>query len=367
MWAERIQHAVAVLLTLILAEVIALAVVFSGPAPAHEAPPALIDVTLEEQDVLSVRIKVDLAGFLARADGVDHEKYDGLARETLVRRLNEIPEHITTAISVADKDGPLPVAAKGIDADGRLDLVVIDAPRSQSIEVTPSTALGPAVIRLFLPGSDVPYFSAFAKPDEGTPIALSDAPRPSAASVAIEYVVAGFDHILPKGLDHILFVIGLFLLSPTIRALAIQVSLFTAAHTTTLALAATGLVSVPATIVEPLIAGSIAFIAIENILKTSLSRWRPWVVFGFGLLHGLGFASVLGEFGLPTGQFAVALVAFNIGVEIGQITVLAACFIAVALIYRRPWYRTAISIPASLIIAGIGVFWMVERVAGGIT
>ena len=115
-------------------------------------------------------------------------------------------------------------------------------------------------------------------------------------------------------------------------------------------------------IVEPLIAASIVYVAVENIFAKGLNPWRPFVIFGFGLLHGLGFASVLGEFGLPDGQFIPALIAFNIGVELGQLTVIALAFLAVGWFARKSWYRAGIAIPASCIIAAVGAYWCIERV-----
>jgi hypothetical protein len=177
------------------------------------------------------------------------------------------------------------------------------------------------------------------------------------------YIPVGFEHILPMGLDHILFVLGLFFLSTHLRPLLWQITAFTLAHTVTLALGAMGWVTVPAMIVEPLIAASIVYVAIENIFTSHLTRWRPVIIFAFGLLHGLGFASVLGEFGIPDDQFFPALIAFNIGVEFGQLTVISLAFLAIGMWFRfKPWYRARISIPASIVIAIIGAYWFVERV-----
>lgn len=194
------------------------------------------------------------------------------------------------------------------------------------------------------------------------PIALGGGQGETGINAFLSYIPVGFDHILPKGLDHILFVLGLFFLSPKLGPLLWQISAFTLAHTVTLALGALGVVNVPSSIVEPLIAASIAFIAIENIFSTNLHRWRPVVVFGFGLLHGLGFASVLQEFGLPQDQFIPALIGFNIGVELGQLTVIALAFLAVGAWFRnKTWYRPGIAIPASAVIACVGIYWAVER------
>ena len=178
------------------------------------------------------------------------------------------------------------------------------------------------------------------------------------------YLILGFEHIIPEGLDHVLFVLGLFLLSTRLKPLLWQVTAFTIAHSVTLALAIYGLVDLPSNIVEPLIALSIAYVAVENIVTTELKPWRPIVVFLFGLLHGMGFAGVLRELGLPREDFAEALVLFNVGVELGQLSVIALAFLAVGWFRHRPWYRKAIVIPASILIALIGLYWAVSRTFG---
>lgn len=187
----------------------------------------------------------------------------------------------------------------------------------------------------------------------------------STARTAWRYLVLGFEHILPKGLDHILFVVGLYLLSTRLTALLWQVTAFTAAHSLTLALSVYGVVSLPAAVVEPLIALSIAYVAVENLATTKLHPWRPVVVFVFGLLHGLGFAGVLTELGLPQGQFVTALAGFNVGVELGQLAVIGLAFAATGWFRQRAWYRRAMVVPASVVIAGVAVYWTVARTTGG--
>ncbi|WP_221409036.1 HupE/UreJ family protein [Reichenbachiella versicolor] len=176
------------------------------------------------------------------------------------------------------------------------------------------------------------------------------------------FVKAGIEHIIPKGLDHILFVLGLFFSSLILGSLLWQVSAFTLAHTITLAVAALGIVQAPAGIVEPLIALSIVWVAAENCIFKEASKWRPFVVFSFGLLHGLGFASVLSEYGLPQGNLVPSLLAFNIGVEVGQLIVLVVAALLVWFIRDKSWYRKRVQIPASIMIALVGLFWFVERV-----
>jgi hypothetical protein len=173
----------------------------------------------------------------------------------------------------------------------------------------------------------------------------------------------GFTHILPRGLDHVLFVLGIFLLAVDLKPVLWQVSAFTLAHTITLALTVYGVVSLSPRIVEPLIALSIVYVAVENIFTSKLHAWRPVVVFCFGLLHGMGFAGVLTEIGLPRSEFIPALLSFNAGVECGQLTVILAAFLLFGLPFReKPWYRQRIVIPGSLIIAAVGLYWSIQRV-----
>ncbi len=176
------------------------------------------------------------------------------------------------------------------------------------------------------------------------------------------FVKAGFEHIIPQGIDHILFVLGLFFSCMTLRALLWQVTAFTVAHSITLILAAQGLVQLRGDIVEAIIALSIVWVAVENCLYKETSRWRYLIVFAFGLLHGLGFAALLTQYGLPKDNFISMLLAFNVGVEFGQLAVLLIAFILIKLFLKKNWYSDEIKIPASLMIAIIGLFWFIERV-----
>jgi hypothetical protein len=199
--------------------------------------------------------------------------------------------------------------------------------------------------------------------ETSTPIPLdAQLPRASRAAVVWQYLGLGFTHIIPKGLDHILFVLGLFLLSARRPTLVWQVSAFTLAHTLTLGLAMNGIVAARPSIVEPLIALSIAYVAVENVFSARLRPWRIALVFAFGLLHGLGFAGVLGELGLPSGQFIPALLAFNLGVEGGQLMVIAAAALAVGWWRTAPFYRQRIVVPASMAIACVAIYWTVQRI-----
>ncbi|HNP63355.1 MAG TPA: HupE/UreJ family protein [Woeseiaceae bacterium] len=189
-----------------------------------------------------------------------------------------------------------------------------------------------------------------------------------AIETAALYLSIGVRHILPGGLDHILFVLAIFLASVRWQALLLQVSAFTVAHTVTLALAASGIITPSPGIVEPLIAFTIGFVAVENLVFREMTRWRPAVVFGFGLIHGLGFAGFFGDLGLPPGQFWSALIGFNLGVEVGQLLVLAVA-IGLGVSLRRFFndtngtrqYRRFVVLPGSAIIGLVGFWWAVNR------
>jgi hypothetical protein len=197
------------------------------------------------------------------------------------------------------------------------------------------------------------------------PILLTEAvPVVTRTAVAWRYLLLGFSHIIPHGLDHMLFVLGLFLLSGRLRTVLAQVSAFTIAHSITLGLSIYGLITVPSAVVEPLIAVSIAYVALENLLLNELKPWRIALVFAFGLLHGLGFAGALRELGLPRAEFMTALLTFNAGVEAGQLAVIAAAFAIVGWHCRsQAWYRQRVVVPASLLIACTALYWTVERIA----
>jgi hypothetical protein len=176
-------------------------------------------------------------------------------------------------------------------------------------------------------------------------------------------VALGFAHIVPGGIDHILFVLGVFLLAARTRTVLMQVTAFTMAHSITLALSLYGVFTLPGAIVEPLIALSIVYVAFENFFTSTLTPWRLALVFAFGLLHGLGFAAALSALDLPRAEFLGTLVAFNLGVEAGQLTViLAAATALVALRVPAADYRRLVVRPASIAIALTGVYWVVERV-----
>lgn len=352
-------------------------------ARAHEIRPAIADVTVDATE-LTLDIIVTLESLVAGLDleGIEDtneaegaDRYDALrAMEpaALSAALGEAWPDIRDSFALRAGETLLTpeIAATDIPEPGDLDL-----PRDSLLRLTAAlpddgtpvtigwaAANGPLIVRQVSGGEDA-YSALLEGGAVSEPIPREGYAAETAGTVFLRFIVQGFEHIIPKGLDHIVFVLGLFFFSLALRPLLVQVTAFTLAHTVTLALAALGYVQIPASIVEPLIAASISFVAVENILRPKLGAWRTAVVFGFGLLHGLGFASVLGELGGGQANFIARLIGFNIGVEIGQIAVIAAAFVLVGLPFgKKPWYRSAIAIPASVVIALVGAYWFVERV-----
>lgn len=361
---------------------LSMALLAGAPLNAHEVAPSIADLSHADGRVTLV-LRLNAEAFVAGIDldgltdtdaspaNTDYETLRALPPDAFAARLRAALPQILPGITLTADGRPVALSEADITLrdPGNLDLprqtlltLAGDLPAdTRALQLGWGQGYGALVLRQ--QGPDLPFTGMV---DPGTqspliPLAGQGAPT-SGWQVFVDYIPTGFDHILPKGLDHILFVLALFFLSTRLSTLLWQVSAFTLAHTITLAAGALGWVSVPGSIVEPLIAASIAFVAVENVLNDRLSRWRPAVIFAFGLLHGLGFAAVLGEFGLPADQFIPALIGFNVGVELGQLTVILLAYLAVGLWFgAKPWYRARIAIPASVVIGLVGAWWVVER------
>jgi hydrogenase/urease accessory protein HupE len=193
--------------------------------------------------------------------------------------------------------------------------------------------------------------------------------RPGAWAVVKKFVPAGIHHIL-IGPDHLLFLVGLLLLGGTVRQLALLVSAFTVAHSITLSLAALNLVSPPARMIEPAIALSIVYVGADNLLVRNGRDVRVWIAFVFGFIHGFGFANVLREMDLPRRALGWALFSFNVGVEIGQLLVVALVATAFAALRSRSEVAgQRLAFAGSLAVIAAGAFWFIQRVffPGGIS
>lgn len=376
MWWKRLSTALVVLGTTWLASV---------PAGAHEIRPAIATMTVEPSGQIELRMTLNLEAYLANI-GPDHADTNAAPTAIEYNRLRKLPSDAITLLTV--RAGEELSQNLRLLVNGERTVLKLSAQRTPEVgdigvarisELTflasmPGSAseavwsagdrIGDSVIRLRKAGTDTNIYTEYVpRGQTSKAILLSGLIEQSAWSAVRNYILIGYEHIIPKGLDHILFVVGLFLLSPKFKDLLLQITAFTVAHSLTLALSMLGVISLPASVVEPLIAASIVYVAIENIFARRVSRWRPVIVFTFGLLHGLGFAGVLNEIGLQPAHFLAGLVAFNVGVELGQLTVVALCFAAVGFWFRtKTWYRSGITVPASIVVAAVGAYWFVERI-----
>lgn len=356
-------------------------VIAAPQARAHEINPSVADVTLGA-DSLTMDIQltlesptagIDLQGLFNTNDAENSETYDRLRAldpiqlEAEFRRAwPSIRDRIT--IRAGETEAEPQIVAVDIPPVGNLDLARISTlhlsaalPADGSdVTIGWDASLGSLVVRQM--GIENGYTAFLSNGALSDPISRDLPDTQTAFEAFASYIGVGFDHIVPKGLDHILFVLGLFFLALRIGPLLWQVSAFTLAHTVTLALGALEIVRIPPSVVEPLIAASIVYVGVENVLSKGLTPWRPVVVFCFGLLHGLGFASVLADFGLGSSHFVPKLIGFNVGVELGQLAVIAVAFLLVGLWFgRKDWYKARIANPASVLIALVGAWWVVER------
>ena len=362
-------------------------------AEAHQLRPAIVNLEFTQNGSVKVHIQTNLESLIA---GIDSSHYDtndspqaerynqlrGLSSEQLLNEFELVAESIISQFNLSfdSVKSDLSFVKLDIPKVGNLDksrlselYLLASIPQThQQIAQSVDQHVTWQYPQKF--GNNVAHFYYDKTPKEKTSHWLTKGatspqfklnttytPKPF-TQVAAEYTVLGFEHIVPKGLDHILFVLGLFLLSVKIRPLLLQVTAFTLAHSITLGLTIYGAISLSSNIVEPLIALSIVVVGIENIFIKELKKRRVVIVFLFGLLHGMGFAGVLSELGLPESDFATALIFFNIGVEAGQLSVIAVSFLLVFwLLKNQQRYRQWVVIPTSALISMIGLFWTYER------
>ena len=356
-------------------------------ATAHEVLPAIADMTVENGRI-SFAVDANLESFVSGIDltevadtdaAPEAETYDSLRAlepAALEERFRAFWPKMASRIQLTADGTPLTpdldavtVAPVGDPATVRSSRFIFSAPLPEgtdSVQIGWDRAFGTLVVRQM--GVEEPYDGYLEAGAQSEPIQLAGGNAATGWESFVDYIPVGFDHIVPKGLDHILFVLGLFFLAARFRPLLLQVSLFTVAHTITLALAALGHTNFldeffMATfgiefiaVVEPLIALSIVYVAVENIFMRGISPWRPFVIFIFGLLHGLGFASVLAEFGLPEATFVPALIGFNVGVEFGQLFVIGVMFLCV-------WQAVRIDRGANEVAQGLALYAVLLIVA----
>ena len=348
---------------------------------AHETKPAIVQLDIQEKNEFILTLKVNIEALMANIDPKHSNTDDSLNVDRYNQLRGASAKSITQQFSNFLDGYQQSLLVKTNNKRVDLNFLSIEVPEIGDIRLSreslisfsgglPKTAqqltwqypkkYGDNVFKLYQNKKSIANLW-LTNGKQTKSLALE---KPNKAQDLSDYLWLGFLHILPKGLDHILFILGLFLLSTQFKPLFFQITSFTIAHTITLGLSIYGMISLPSLWVESLIALSIIYIAAENIFIKHMSRWRLFVVFCFGLLHGLGFASVLSEIGLNQSQFLASLLSFNLGVELGQLFVILLAYTIIGYWFKdKTWYRSVVVIPASIAIALMGLYWLYERTA----
>ena len=354
---------------------------------SHEIKPSIADFSINESS-LTFEIRLNAELILSGIDASDIQNTDNSNLSYKYDDLRKLPDNDLKENIMSNWDNISQNIYIKLDGDVQeLNLLSIEIINQRNYEVTRDTIInfhipldkkntsfsfsmskkfGSIILREqnLYKNVDQLYTNYLNSGDASDLINLNHTVALTKINSFIKYLFLGIEHIIPKGLDHMLFIIGLFLFSNLIRPLLLQVTMFTIAHTITLVIASLSLITVNASIVEPLIALSIVYIGVENIFKKySNTKIRYYVIFLFGLLHGLGFALVLKDVGLDYSNLLINLVSFNIGVEIAQIFILFLLYLTIGLFFsKKKYYKIIFQIPLSLFISLIAIYWFVERI-----
>jgi hypothetical protein len=365
----------------LICSTLASAFLAASAVQAHEVQPVVMDMTIGAGTVeisadwmietaISGLDLTDLQNTAGAKNDGEYDRLRALQPDQLAEAVSGAWPSIVSQLELSTGGERLPLTLDAIEAGdvGNLEIARLSTlrlsaplpPGDAPVVFRAAPELGPFVVRLA--GVENGYAEFLAPGMSSGAIPRTGGDDQTASAAFVDYIAVGFDHIVPKGLDHILFVLGLFLLSTCMGPLLWQVSAFTLAHTVTLALGALDILRIPSSVVEPLIAASIVYVGVENVFLRNLSPWRPFVVFGFGLLHGLGFASVLMDYALGGANFGPKLVGFNVGVEVGQLAVIGVAWLTLNVFFGRcEWYYRRIAAPVSAAVAIIAAFWVLER------
>lgn len=344
---------------------LALAVALSGPAHAHEQHVTFATVVVDQR---AVSLELRLAG-------VDVEEAIGrtLTIKGGIVNPHQLAEHEAAVLAyvkpklMVATEALTPCAPGPWTARDDFQSVVLrsqwDCARVNGDLVFINDLFFELAIgtRHFTRIGDDPRVKPIVLTHQDNRVALTGPPL-TLSQVLVRYTVSGVEHIF-IGIDHIAFLIALLLWARSLMALIKIVTAFTAAHSVTLSLAALEVVTLPSALVEPLIALTIVYVAAENFFRHGVAgKWRG--AFLLGLVHGFGFAGVLQDVGFPQDSVAWALAAFNVGVEIGQIVIVAAVYPLLLLLDRLTARRETVVYAGSAVIMGLGIFWLVERLMG---
>jgi hypothetical protein len=360
------------------------------PASADVVKPALVEISVSTNERVEIEIRTSVEALLTDINGrfrnttespnaEEYDRFREMSADDLASAFLSFHERLLNGVQLAVDGKPIPLQIAEVDIPPpgytkvpRASVIYLEGniPRDAlSLTWYYPLAFGDQAVRVRQvdQASNQWHWSAhqWIREDRPTdPFSLTEVfAKPSAWKVMKTYVEAGYFHIVPRGWDHMLFIMGIFLMTLKLRPLIWQATMFTLAHSMTLTAGVFDWIRLPVAIVEPLIALSIAYVAIENLFMQRMSRLRLPIVFAFGLLHGLGFAEMLTDFGLPEGAYLQALLWFNVGVEFGQLAVLLAGYLAVSIWFSRDeTFRRWVTVPGSIAIGWIGLSWCYDRV-----
>jgi hypothetical protein len=332
---------------------------FISPSYSHELRPAIANLNVYEKDNVlnaNLSIRLNLESIIAEID-FDHSNTEFSEKSNEYKKLR----NMNSDELLKEHNFKIKELVNNISRDTIINFDIKNLKNEEHIFYWGEN-YGPIILRVNSVENEDLYSKLIESGKQSDSFSLLTKTNLKVSENIKTYIDLGFKHIIPKGLDHILFVLALFLLSSKLRPLILQVSIFTLSHTITLFLGVFNIINISPQIVEPLIALSICFVAIENLFTEKLMKLRPYIIFFFGLLHGLGFAGILNDIGVSEGAFIISLISFNLGVELGQIGVIILSYLFIALIFqKKKWYRNRVTKPLSMIIALIGFYWFIQR------
>ena len=366
---------------------IIISIFFCNSSIAHEIKPSIADFTYDE-NYLNIEVRLNAELILSNIDASNISNTNSSPLTEIYDRYRLLDKKdLENSILESWKDISSNIDIKINNKLKTIDLIKIETQDVKNFEISRDTLIyfrvllnqksehftfqwiknyGPIILRenndLKLEDDLVTEY--LQSGTESDPIFFKENNIRSMFTSFTKFLVLGIQHIIPKGLDHILFIFGLFLFSSSLNKLIKQITIFTIAHSITLIFVSLSLIKINPQIVEPIIALSIVYVGLENIFKNYIKEYMRYVVIlFFGLLHGLGFALVLSDIGYRSSKLFLNLISFNIGIEVAQISIILFLYLLIAIKFaKNKYYRIAFQIPSSILIASIGLYWFIERI-----
>jgi hydrogenase/urease accessory protein HupE len=366
---------------------IIISIFFSNITVAHEIKPSIADFTYDE-NYLNVEVRLNAELILSNIDASNISNTNSSPLTEIYDRYRLLnKKDLENSILKSWKDISSNINININNKLKKIDLIKIDTQDVKNFEISRDTLIsfrvllnqesenftfewiknyGPIILRENndLKLEDELVTEYLQSGTESDPIFFKENNFRSMFTSFTKFFVLGIQHIIPKGLDHILFIFGLFLFSSSLNKLIKQITIFTIAHSITLIFVSLSLIKINPQIVEPIIALSIVYVGLENIFKNYIKEYMRYVVIlFFGLLHGLGFALVLSDIGFRSSKLFLNLISFNVGIEVAQISIILFLYLLIAIIFaNNKYYRITFQIPSSILIASIGLYWFIERI-----